>query len=70
MTKEHLGLALALKLPLVCVITKIDMCPEHILEQTLNDLQKILKVYALSGAACLLTRAEPWDSQSSDSSEE
>jgi GTP-binding protein 1 len=30
MTKEHLGLALALRLPLIVVITKIDMCPEHV----------------------------------------
>lgn len=27
MTKEHLGLALALKIPIVVVITKIDICP-------------------------------------------
>ncbi|MHA1213635.1 MAG: GTP-binding protein, partial [Candidatus Heimdallarchaeota archaeon] len=29
MTKEHLGIALALKVPLIVVVTKIDICPEH-----------------------------------------
>eukprot|EP01130_Rhizamoeba_saxonica_P017012 TRINITY_DN8036_c0_g1_i1.p1 TRINITY_DN8036_c0_g1~~TRINITY_DN8036_c0_g1_i1.p1 ORF type:complete len:557 (-),score=107.60 TRINITY_DN8036_c0_g1_i1:21-1661(-) len=43
MTKEHLGLALALKIPLIVVITKIDLAPENILKQTLSDIQRILK---------------------------
>lgn len=44
MTKEHLGLALALKIPIIVIITKIDMAPENILKQTLEDIQKILKM--------------------------
>lgn len=44
MTKEHLGLALALKIPLIIVITKIDIAPEEILKKTLNDVQHILKM--------------------------
>jgi len=43
MTKEHLGIALALRLPICVVITKIDICPPNILEETLTKLQKILK---------------------------
>lgn len=31
MTKEHLGLALALNVPVFVVVTKIDMCPANIL---------------------------------------
>jgi GTPase len=27
MTKEHLGITLALKIPFFIVLTKIDMCP-------------------------------------------
>ena len=42
MTKEHLGIALALKIPIIVVMTKIDICPEHILENTKNKLCKIL----------------------------
>jgi len=43
MTKEHLGLSLALSVPLFVVITKIDMCPVNILQETLKLLVKILK---------------------------
>lgn len=32
MTKEHLGLALALNVPVFVVVTKIDMCPPNILQ--------------------------------------
>jgi GTPase len=40
---EHLGLALALNVPVFIVVTKIDMCPPNILEMTLRLLQKLLK---------------------------
>ncbi|VDM31651.1 unnamed protein product [Hydatigera taeniaeformis] len=43
MTKEHLGLALALSVPVFVVITKIDMCPPNVLNETLNHLFKVLK---------------------------
>lgn len=43
MTREHLGLALALKYPLIFAVTKIDMCPEQILKQTVDDICKILR---------------------------
>lgn len=43
MTKEHLGLALALQVPVYIVITKIDMCPANVLEATVSQLTKILK---------------------------
>ncbi|MGC9780685.1 MAG: elongation factor 1-alpha [Candidatus Heimdallarchaeota archaeon] len=44
MTKEHLGIALALKVPIIVVITKVDICPEHILKQTIDNLTKLLKI--------------------------
>ncbi|KAJ2715770.1 hypothetical protein H4R19_001019 [Coemansia spiralis] len=43
MAKEHLGLALALSIPVFIVITKIDMCPPHILDTTLKQLSKLLR---------------------------
>lgn len=43
MTKEHLGLALALNVPVFVVVTKIDMCPPNVLQDTLKLLQRILK---------------------------
>jgi len=43
MTKEHLGLALALSVPVFVVVTKIDMSPPNVLQETLKLLVKILK---------------------------
>ncbi|KAI5790140.1 P-loop containing nucleoside triphosphate hydrolase protein [Geopyxis carbonaria] len=43
MSKEHLGIATALNVPVLVVITKIDICPPQILQQTITQLTKILK---------------------------
>ncbi|XKL61527.1 hypothetical protein PGB90_008584 [Kerria lacca] len=43
MTKEHLGLALALNVPVFVVVTKIDMCPPNVMEETLKLLNRMLR---------------------------
>ena len=43
MTKEHLGISLALKVPIFIVITKIDIAPVNVFEETRSTLVKILK---------------------------
>eukprot|EP01025_Chloroclados_australasicus_P011729 TRINITY_DN1518_c0_g1_i3.p2 TRINITY_DN1518_c0_g1~~TRINITY_DN1518_c0_g1_i3.p2 ORF type:complete len:351 (-),score=33.85 TRINITY_DN1518_c0_g1_i3:149-1201(-) len=43
MCKEHLGVALALKVPVFFVVTKVDLAPEHVLKNTLHTLNNILK---------------------------
>lgn len=43
MTKEHLAIALALKVPVVVAITKIDRAPAHVYEATVTHIQKLLK---------------------------
>ncbi|KAJ6102685.1 hypothetical protein N7486_005112 [Penicillium sp. IBT 16267x] len=43
MSREHLGIALALNVPVMVIITKIDICPPQILQETLSQLTKILK---------------------------
>ena len=43
MTKEHLGITLALKIPLFIVITKIDIAPKNVYEDTQNTLIKIMR---------------------------
>ena len=43
MTKEHLGLALALNVPVFVVVTKIDMCPANVRADTMKLLTRILK---------------------------
>ena len=44
MTKEHLGILLYLKIPIIVLITKVDICPDNVYEKTRNILKKILKV--------------------------
>lgn len=43
MCKEHLGVALALKVPVFFVVTKVDIAPEHVLKNTVQTLASILK---------------------------
>jgi GTPase len=43
MTKEHLGIAVNLALPAFVVVTKIDIAPPHVLEETIATISKILK---------------------------
>ncbi|KAI5289510.1 hypothetical protein KEM52_000757, partial [Ascosphaera acerosa] len=43
MSKEHLGIALSLNVPVMVVVTKVDICPPNILQQTLTQLTRILK---------------------------
>ena len=39
MTKEHLGITIALGIPLFIVVTKIDMAPDNILKETLDTIK-------------------------------
>jgi elongation factor 1-alpha len=43
MTKEHLGILLYLKIPIIIIITKIDIAPKKIYEETINKINSILK---------------------------
>ena len=43
MTREHLDVVLALRIPLFCVVTKIDLCPPNVLKRTKKQLFKILR---------------------------
>ncbi|SJK97249.1 related to GTP binding protein (GTPBP1) [Armillaria ostoyae] len=43
MSKEHLSIALALSVPVVVCITKIDMTPPHVAAETVKQVVKILK---------------------------
>jgi GTPase len=39
MTKEHMGITVALGIPFFIVVTKIDMAPENILKETLDTIK-------------------------------
>jgi GTPase len=43
MTKEHLGIVIALKIPFFIVFTKTDMCPENVYKENLDKIKKLLK---------------------------
>ncbi|KAK3859724.1 hypothetical protein Pcinc_018177 [Petrolisthes cinctipes] len=58
MTKEHLGLALALSVPVFVIVTKIDMCPPNVLQDTLRLLHKILKSAGCRKVPLLVRNAE------------
>ena len=44
MTKEHLGISLALNLPVIIVFTKIDLAPENVYNDNIKKILKIMKV--------------------------
>lgn len=48
MTKEHLGIAIALEIPFFVVITKTDMVEEEILKNTIKDISRLLKSNAVN----------------------
>ena len=58
MTKEHVGMAIALNVPLFVVVTKVDLCPEPVLKETMKQLTRLLK---LPGA-----RKQPYSVRSVD----
>ncbi len=48
MTKEHLGLVIALKIPFFILLTKVDIAPDNIRKRTITDLKKLLKIPGVS----------------------
>lgn len=43
MTKEHLILSITLRKPFIFVVSKIDLAPKNILEQTIEDIKLLVK---------------------------
>jgi small GTP-binding protein len=43
MTREHLGIIKALNIPFFIVLTKIDICPNNVLERTQREITKLVK---------------------------
>ncbi|XP_061736734.1 GTP-binding protein 2-like isoform X2 [Nerophis ophidion] len=42
-SREHLGLAMALKVPIFVVVSKVDVCSRATLDKTLRQLERLLK---------------------------
>ena len=47
MTKEHIGISMALKIPFFIVITKVDFVPKEILNETMKTVKKLLNVQSV-----------------------
>lgn len=58
MTKEHIGLCIALKIPMIFIVTKIDICPENVLKETLDSINKILKLPGVRKLPYLIRKDE------------
>ena len=56
MTREHLQIARALDLPLIVLLTKIDLAPAHIYKENLQTIGKILKEFC--GKVPILVKTE------------
>lgn len=41
-TKEHMNVAIALNIPFMVVITKVDIAPPHVLEKTKSSIEEII----------------------------
>lgn len=41
--QEHVGMAIALNVPLFVVVTKVDLCPEPVMKETMKQLSRLLK---------------------------
>ena len=48
MTKEHLGIVLALEIPFFIVLTKMDMVPEETSKKTIQTLSKLINCSAVN----------------------
>uniref|UniRef100_A0A3Q3X8C3 Tr-type G domain-containing protein n=1 Tax=Mola mola TaxID=94237 RepID=A0A3Q3X8C3_MOLML len=42
-TREHLGLAMALKVPIFIVVNKVDLCSRATVDRTVRQLERVLK---------------------------
>jgi len=43
MTLQHIGLASAYGIPIIVVLTKIDGCPEHVLKNTKDEINTVIR---------------------------
>lgn len=54
MTREHIALTIALNIPTFVILTKIDLAPENIRENTIKNIHKIFKKYSKKREAVVI----------------
>ncbi|XP_056126144.1 GTP-binding protein 2 [Rhinichthys klamathensis goyatoka] len=57
-TREHLGLAMALKVPIFIVVSKVDLCAKGTVERTVRQLERILKQPGCNKVPMLVSSAD------------
>ncbi|RXM30465.1 GTP-binding protein 2 [Acipenser ruthenus] len=57
-TREHLGLAMALKVPIFIVVSKVDLCTKSTIERTVKQLERILKQPGCNKVPMLVATAD------------
>uniref|UniRef100_A0A4W4H8D4 Tr-type G domain-containing protein n=1 Tax=Electrophorus electricus TaxID=8005 RepID=A0A4W4H8D4_ELEEL len=57
-TREHLGLAMALKVPIFIVVSKVDLCGTVTVEKTVRQLEKVLKQPGCNKVPMLVASAD------------
>ncbi|MEM1598474.1 MAG: GTP-binding protein [Pyrobaculum sp.] len=48
MTKEHLGIATAIGVPVFVAITRVDIAPQEVFQRTVDDVMRVLKTPGVS----------------------
>ena len=56
MTKEHLAILLFLKIPIIVVVSKIDICPPGVYARTIEKLRKLLTIKQLCKRPLVITK--------------
>lgn len=57
-TREHLGLAMALKVPIFLVVSKVDLCSRGTVERTVRQMERILKQPGCNKVPLVITTAD------------
>lgn len=59
MTREHLGVSLFLNIPFAIVLTKIDIAPQNVYQETLENIQNLIKSPVIKRTAVLFSDTSP-----------
>lgn len=57
-TREHLGLALALKVPVFVVVSKVDVCVGGAVQKTVRQLERLLKLPGCNKVPMLISNRD------------
>jgi small GTP-binding protein len=54
MTREHLGLVLSMKIPIIVIYTKIDIAPSNVMKENLKNIEQFFEKRTKSKRICLI----------------